>query len=461
MNRVLAYSVLAIIALKICASYFTNFSLYGDEAQYWLWSKNLDLGYFSKPPLLAWFLSGHIALFGDSFFSLKMFPLLIYFFIFFAVYKLCLQLHMSKKKSAICSFSFLLIPAASFSSFLISTDLLLLLFWVLSMTKLLQIRSGGSVINCFLLGIFLGLAFLAKYAAVYFLLSFIILIFADKKTLVNLKDHFFGWFVFVLVLVLVLLPNIYWNINNEWVTFSHTSDNANLKNLNLNFSEPLRFLISQFFMVGPVLFISFFYVFKSFRLDFENKFLLIFSLPIVIIVLAESFLVRANANWAAPALISLFIMFFRLVIKKKEGLILINFTANYIVAVFLFVSILISSENKMFDRIRGIDSFAKEVLKKTGNKDLVVSDRIIFSNLSYELKERPINVYMPYKNGEKITNHFQIISPLNKKHHDNFYLIGNHADIKYLLKESQTNLLKDFNVPFSSASIKFYEVIFK
>ncbi len=117
MNRVLAYSVLAIIALKICASFFTNFSLYGDEAQYWLWSKNLDLGYFSKPPLLAWFLSGHIALFGDSFFSLKMFPLLIYFFIFFAVYKLCLQLHMSKKKSAICSFSFLLIPAASFSSF--------------------------------------------------------------------------------------------------------------------------------------------------------------------------------------------------------------------------------------------------------------------------------------------------------------------------------------------------------
>ncbi len=461
MNRVLAYSVLAIIALKICASFFTNFSLYGDEAQYWLWSKNLDLGYFSKPPLLAWFLSGHIALFGDSFFSLKMFPLLIYFFIFFALYKLCLQLHMSKKKSAICSFSFLLIPAASVSSFLISTDLLLLLFWVLSMTKLLEIRSGGSVISCFLLGIFLGLAFLAKYAAVYFLLSFIILIFTDKKTLVSLKGHFFGWFVFVLVLVLILLPNIYWNINNEWVTFSHTSDNANLKNLNLNFSEPLRFLISQFFMVGPVLFISFFYVFKSFRLDFENKFLLIFSLPIIIIVLAESFLVRANANWAAPALISLFIMFFRLVIKKKESLILINFATNYIITVFLFVSILISSENKMFDRIRGVDSFAKEVLKKTGNKDLVVSDRIIFSNLSYELKEQPNNVYMPYKNGEKITNHFQIISPLSKTHHGDFYLIGNHADIKYLLKESQTNLLKEFNVPFSSASIKFYEVIFK
>ena len=86
MSKVFFYLILALISLKICAARFTSFSLYGDEAQYWLWSQNLDLGYFSKPPLLAWFLSGYVDLFGDSFFSLKMFPLLIYCLIFFAVY---------------------------------------------------------------------------------------------------------------------------------------------------------------------------------------------------------------------------------------------------------------------------------------------------------------------------------------------------------------------------------------
>ena len=461
MNRGFAFLVFAIIALKVCASFFTNFSLYGDEAQYWLWSQNLDLGYFSKPPLLAWFLSGHIILFGDSFFSLKMFPLLVYFLIFFAVYRLCLQLCMSKSSSVICSFSFILIPAASVSSFLISTDLLLLLFWVLAMTKLLEIRNAPSVLNFFLLGIFLGLAFLAKYAAVYFLLSFLILIFTDKKILISLKGSVFGWFVFVLVLILILLPNIYWNINNGWVTLSHTSDNANLKNLNLNVGGPLKFLVSQIFMVGPVLFLSFFYMFKYFSLDFENKFLLIFSLPIIIIVLLESFLVRANANWAAPALISLFILFFRFVAEKKKSLIVINFGVNYIVAVFLFVSILISSDSKMFDRIRGIDVFVKEVLKKTGSKDLVVSDRIIFSNISYEIRERSNNIYMPHKGGGAITNHFQMTSPLRPTMQNDFYLIGDQADIKYLLKTNKTKLLKEFNVPFSSSKLKFYEVVFK
>ncbi|MDC0232860.1 glycosyltransferase family 39 protein [Pelagibacteraceae bacterium] len=461
MNRVFALSVLLIIALKICASFFTNFSLYGDEAQYWLWSQNLDLGYFSKPPLLAWFLSGHIMLFGDSFFSLKMFPLLIYFLICFAVYKLCLQLYMSRGSSAICSFSFILIPAASVSSFLISTDLLLLLFWVLAMTKLLEIREGGSVLNFFLLGVFLGLAFLAKYAAVYFLLSFLILIIADKKILTSLKSFTLRWFVLVLVLVLILLPNIYWNINNGWVTLSHTSNNANLKNLSLNFSEPFKFLLSQIFMVGPVLFLSFLFIFKSFRLDFENKFLLIFSLPIIIIVLIESFLVRANANWAAPALISIFVLFFRLVVETKKNLIIVNFGFNYLVAVFLFVSVLVSSDIKMFDRIRGVDVLVGEVLKKAGNKDLVISDRIIFSNISYEIRERPNNIYMPHKSGEEITNHFQMVSPLTQTRQSGFYLIGNHGDIKYLLKENEVRLLKEFSVSFSSSKLKFYEVVFK
>ena len=53
--------------LKIFSIYFTNFSLYGDEAQYWLWSKNLDTGYFSKPPLLAWFIRLYSDLFGSDF----------------------------------------------------------------------------------------------------------------------------------------------------------------------------------------------------------------------------------------------------------------------------------------------------------------------------------------------------------------------------------------------------------
>ena len=461
MSKVFGYSVITLVGLKVFSSYFTNFSLYGDEAQYWLWSQNLDFGYFSKPPLLAWFLSGHTSLFGDSFFALKMFPIIIYFFISFSLYRFCLCLHLSVNKSIICSFSFLIIPAASISSFLISTDLLLLLFWLLAMSKVLELRSNGSVYNFFLLGIFLGLAFLAKYAAIYFLLSFLILIVLDKKTFIGMKNNLLGCLVFVCVIILVLLPNILWNINNGWVTLSHTSSNANLQNLKLNLSEPLKFLFAQIFMVGPVLFFSFFYMLKSFRLDFVNKFLLIFSLPVIIVVLIESFLVRANANWAAPALISLFILFFRFVIEKKQNLIIINFAANYVVAVFLFVSILISSNNKIFDRISGMDDFIKEVLKKIDNNDLVITDRIIFSNISYEIRNKSNKTYMPYIKGEPIKNHFQMSSPLSNRYQNDFYLIGDLGSVSYLLEDNRAKLINEFDVPFNSTKLKFYEVVFQ
>ena len=224
------------------------------------------------------------------------------------------------------------------------------------------------------------------------------------------------------------LPNVYWNFNNGWVTLSHTADNTNLQNLNLNFYEPLKFLVSQIFMLGVVLFFSFFYVIRSFHLDFENKFLLIFSLPIIFIVLIESFLVRANANWAAPALVSLFILMYKLVAQRNNRLIIINFATNYLVGAFLFVSILVSSNLTIFDRIKGLDAFVNDIVKIVGDKDIVISDRILFSSMSYEMRNKPNNIFMPYREGGAITNHFQMSSPLNKLHKDNFYLIGGGAD---------------------------------
>ena len=458
-NKILGLAILLLIVFKITAVYFTEFSLYGDEAQYWLWSQTLDLGYYSKPPLLAWFLGVYSILFGDSFVSLKIFPIVIYFFISYAVYKLCLSLSFDKKKAQLCALSFLIIPAASLSSFLISTDLLLLLFWVISMVLLLKVIKTNLTINFFLLGLVLGLGFLAKYAAIYFLLSLLLLLFLDKTSLKSFRNNPLGVLVFLFSFIVVLLPNILWNFNNGWITFSHTSDNANLQNLNLNLYEPIKFFGSQILMVGPFLFIFFIFFLKNFRMDYENKFLLIFSLPIIFIVLVESFLVRANANWAAPALISIFVFLFRLV--KKNYLLKINFTFNYLIAFLLFFSILTTSENKVFDRITGVGIFSKNLSDIIKEKDIVVSDRIIFSNIAYQLRNKENLILMPHKTGTSITNHFQMSSALNIDRKNDFFLLGDLSNISYLSNKKKSKLIKEFDVPFSSEPLKLYEIYFK
>jgi 4-amino-4-deoxy-L-arabinose transferase-like glycosyltransferase len=458
-NKILSFAVFFLIVFKIVAIYFTEFSLYGDEAQYWLWSQTLDLGYYSKPPLLAWFLGGYSVLFGDSFVSLKIFPIVIYFFISYAIYGLCLNLSFDKKKAKLCALSFLIIPAASLSSFLISTDLLLLLFWAISMVLLLKVIKTNLTINFFLLGLVLGLGFLAKYAAIYFLLSLLLLLIFDRTSLKVFRNNPMGILVFLLSFIVVLLPNILWNFNNGWVTLSHTSDNANLQNLKLNIYDPIKFFGSQILMVGPLLFIFFIFFLKNFRLDYENKFLLIFSLPIILIVLVESFLVRANANWAAPALISIFIFLFRLV--NKNTLLKINFIFNYLIAFLLFFSILNTSNNNVFDRITGVEKFSNNLSDIIKEKDIVVSDRIIFSNIAYQFRNKENLILMPYETGTSITNHFQMSSALNIDRKNDFFLLGDISNISYLSHKNKSKLIKEFDVAFSSEPLKLYEIYFK
>jgi hypothetical protein len=265
--------------------------------------------------------------------------------------------------------------------------------------------------------------------------------------------------VFLLSFVVVLLPNILWNFTNGWITFSHTSDNANLQNLNPNLYEPIKFLVSQILMLGPFLFIFFIFFLKNFRLDYENKFLLIFSLPIILIVLVESFLVRANANWAAPALISIFIFLFRLV--NKSSLLKINFIFNYLSAFLFFFSILNTLDNKVFDRITGVGDFSNSLSNIIKEKDIVVSDRIIFSNIAYLFRNKENLILMPYETGTPITNHFQMSSALNIDRKNDFFLLGDLSNISYLSNKKKSKLIKEFDVPFSSERLKLYEIYFK
>ncbi|MET0336553.1 MAG: glycosyltransferase family 39 protein, partial [Caulobacter sp.] len=64
--RVAFAIVLAATALRLFALFTSPLELYPDEAQYWLWSRTLSFGYFSKPPMIAWVIWGTTAIGGDA-----------------------------------------------------------------------------------------------------------------------------------------------------------------------------------------------------------------------------------------------------------------------------------------------------------------------------------------------------------------------------------------------------------
>ena len=59
--------------LRIALLFSADHNLGPDEAQYWSWAKDLDFGYFSKPPMIAWIIAATTAVFGFRNLASKLF----------------------------------------------------------------------------------------------------------------------------------------------------------------------------------------------------------------------------------------------------------------------------------------------------------------------------------------------------------------------------------------------------
>ena len=64
--------LLALFIIKVISLLNSPLSLSVDEAQYWDWSNNLDFGYFSKPPFIAWLIASTTYFFGISEWSIRL-----------------------------------------------------------------------------------------------------------------------------------------------------------------------------------------------------------------------------------------------------------------------------------------------------------------------------------------------------------------------------------------------------
>ena len=295
---VVFFILITITILRIYSLYVSPIELSVDEAQYWHWSRNIDFGYFTKPPLIAWLIGFSTFVFGNEEWAIRLFAPITHLLISLVLWgtaKYAFRSNSGKVAALIWIFT----PAASLGGFIISTDTPLLLFWSLSLLFLLiSLRQNSSFTSLFV-GIFLGFAFLSKYAALYFLIFFIIwwLIY-DRSTFLSIKNIL----IILFTSFLIASTNLYWNYLNDFATVNHTISNANLSVITLNYNNVIDFLSSQFLVFGPLLFLLYLLVIiDSLFKDREITLFALISFPIIILITIQSFLKIANANWAVTA----------------------------------------------------------------------------------------------------------------------------------------------------------------
>lgn len=416
-----------VILWRIVALQNLPISLYVDEAQYWTWAQNLDFGYFSKPPLVGVLIFCSTAFFGDGLIGVKFLAMLCYPATSLLIFSAARRLKFSEQSAFWAGAIVLMMPIFAWLGLVASTDALLSFFWALAFYFFIQASNENRFGDWLLVGLAVGLGLLSKYSMAVFLVS--ALCYRPK-----LLKSIAPWCA-VLLAFLIVLPNILWNVANDFPTFKHTADITIQKAAAGGFLKCLQFFIEQWLISGGIIFGIFAFLCCKKSLWKNQKFRLCaaFAIPFWAIVGAQAFLNNANANWAAPAFLtaSLATMFF---LENRRKLLIWTFALEMVIAVlayhWIFFAKIFTDSPKIihapFVRAEGFKELAdnlRPLLKAESQRILVANNRTIIAHLRYELRDLKTLKIIAWNPNKTKNNYYQMATDLNNlKNADVFFI---------------------------------------
>jgi 4-amino-4-deoxy-L-arabinose transferase-like glycosyltransferase len=274
-----------------------------DEAQYWLWSRDLDFGYFSKPPLLAWIIAGTTSICGDGEACIRAASPLLHAgtaLLLFGIGRYLFDVQVG----AWSAVTYIALPGVSVSGVVASTDAPLLFFWALALYALVRLRHEDHFKWWALMGFAIGLGTLSKYAMLFFVLGLALwVLFTAHGRKVMLSR---GALLALSIAGAIVLPNILWNATHAFVSVTHVADTMAVREARFSMNDALDFVAAQAGIFGPILFVLLVCAVArpATTCHTQARFLAYFWAPVLLLMTAQAFLSRAHANWAATAYIA-------------------------------------------------------------------------------------------------------------------------------------------------------------
>ena len=452
-RQVLSLLIIAALIFRWFIVLKSPLGLHGDEAQYWAWSQNLDWGYFSKPPLIAWVIALPTSLFGSAEWAVRLPSAFIHSLTTYVIYLTAKQAFDARSGFwAACTY--LAMPAVWLSSTIISTDVPLLLCWALALNAWVALRESPKWTRTLQLGLAIGFGLLAKYAMLFFIPILVASIIFDAST----RRALFGkrGLVVALISIAIFLPNIIWNLNHDFATVSHTAENANLSGPLINPGELLSFWIDQLGVFGPLSFPLLIITLFNFRkLTRFAKWLCVFALLPLFVISAEALLSRANANWAVTAYIAAPIIVAVFVISRAKLLQLLKWglIGQSFIMVSLGLILLSSNLTDLFglsnsvkrlrawpETISQIEALYKEGHGNSAFEAIAVDNRLVFYDATYyRLADKaPLSMWTL---SNSPGNHAEMTSPL-KAMKGPVLLINHYQNYEPFFREDFSTLIE-------------------
>ncbi len=309
---VLVSTLVAISLFRIFYILHGPLDLSPDEAHYWEWSRRLDLSYYSKGPAIAYLIHLGTSLFGDTEFGIRFMAIIFSALGSFLLFRLVRLMCGDSLTALYTAVLFQIIPLYAAFGVIFTIDSPFLLFWIVSLLLMWRAVSGqqsrnetsspepGTSVTLWIaLGVSLGLGLLTKYTMAFFAVAaFLFLVFSERRSLLKTA----GPYLTLVISAAIFSPVVLWNMQHEWITLKHTAGQAHIaEGFSLNLKYFFEFLGSQAGVITPILFVMMWYGlyrYGSRENHLSHRFLLWFSLPIVVFFILKSLQGKVQANWA-------------------------------------------------------------------------------------------------------------------------------------------------------------------
>ncbi|MEM7812652.1 MAG: glycosyltransferase family 39 protein [Planctomycetota bacterium] len=337
-----AWLVGGVLAFRLVYAAVVPLDLITDEAYYWDWSRHLDWGYYSKPPLVAWVIAASTNTFGHSAFTVRL-PAILCATAFLGVLFLFARRVTDGRTAFLATALAACTPGSVVMGLLMTIDAPLMLCWACALwatwgflnptqasggcqpsgglsedspvsfthRKADAYRSPGVDLRFApLVTLAIGVGLLAKQTMFAFPVLTGLFLITDRVGRGQLLKPIV-WVAPALSL-LFLTPVVWWNAANDWITLEHTSHHFGGQMgadagtpLSLRLTRFFEFFGSQFGVASPVtcgLFVSAAAgcVFSVRSLGRRERFLACFSVVPLAGVLALAANQRVQPNWPAP-----------------------------------------------------------------------------------------------------------------------------------------------------------------
>ena len=306
-----ALGLLLVLSAVIRALIAGSIELGNDEVYYWTYAKFPDMSHFDHPPMVGLVIQLFtLNLRFDSEIFLRLGSVVLGTASTWMIFLIGKKI----KNPAAGLYAAFLFTASFYCFILVGTFILpdtpQVFFWLLSMYLLLcslpdESLSKQSRTYLFFAGLSIGLALLSKYHSVFLLFGAgMFILFSNRKWLLAKES----W-ISLLMAVLLFMPVVFWNSNNNYISFTFHENRVGLTQSGIQPQYFLTELVGQFFYNNPVniiLIILAFIALLSGKEILEKSYLrliLWISLPLWLVFVSFSLFHSTLPHWTGPAYI--------------------------------------------------------------------------------------------------------------------------------------------------------------